>query len=60
MYQAYLATGAPASIYFIVMVLMGKIIMLNLFLAIMLGNFEQASMDIRSENEDAKIKQFEE
>ena len=40
MYKAYLAVKPSAVVYFIVLVLVGKIILLNLFLAILLGNFE--------------------
>lgn len=47
MYKAYLAVAPSAVIYFIIVVLIGKIILLNLFLAILLGNFEQESLLIR-------------
>jgi hypothetical protein len=53
MYKAYLAVKPRAVIYFIILVLVGKIILLNLFLAILLGNFEQESLLIRGQMEDA-------
>ena len=34
--------GNKSAIYFIVLVIMGTIILMNLFLAIMLGNFDKA------------------
>jgi hypothetical protein len=40
MYKAYLSVSPRASAFFIILVLLGKIILLNLFLAILLGNFE--------------------
>ena len=40
MYKAYLAVSPGAVIYFLVLVLIGRIVMLNLFLSIILGNFE--------------------
>ena len=42
MYNHMLATGYGASIFFILLVISGTIIMLNLFLAILLGNFDRA------------------
>lgn len=39
MYDSYRATGSVSVIYFISLVLFGNIIMLNLFLALLLGNF---------------------
>ena len=44
--------------YFIILVLFGNFIMLNLFLAILLGNFELASLITRSKNEDEILKEF--
>jgi hypothetical protein len=58
MYKAYLAVSPLASVYFIILVLVGKIILLNLFLAILLGNFEQESLIIRGKMEDKILKQF--
>jgi len=59
MYMAIQSSG-PASVgYFITLVLIGNFIMLNLFLAILLGNFEQASLLIRGKNEDKILKEFE-
>ena len=42
MYDCVRATGSISAVYFIALVLGGNIIMLNLFLAILLGNFEKA------------------
>lgn len=42
MYDHMRGTSDLASIYFIALVLLGNIIMLNLFLAILLGNFDRA------------------
>ena len=47
MYMAYMAVSPSSVTFFVVLVLLGKIIMLNLFLSILLGNFEQASLIIR-------------
>jgi hypothetical protein len=50
-YSHMLAYGMSASIYYIALHIMIGIIMLNLFLAIMLGNFDKA----RSYNEKKQI-----
>lgn len=42
MYNAILATGYSACFYYITLVLLGSIVMMNLFLAILLGNFDRA------------------
>ena len=42
MYNHMRATGSGACFYFILLVVTGTIIMLNLFLAILLGNFDRA------------------
>jgi len=42
MYSAIRSVGPLAAVYFIALVVGGNIIMLNLFLAILLGNFEKA------------------
>lgn len=42
MYSTIRASGPVCAAYFILVVLFGNIIMLNLFLAILLGNFEKA------------------
>lgn len=42
MYDAMRARGAIYSIYFIAVIAFGNVIMLNLFLAILLGNFDRA------------------
>ena len=43
--------GEGACIFFILLIILGNIIMLNLFLAILLGNFDKA----RSNGEKKKI-----
>ena len=40
MYLCWLAVGWPATLYFIALVIIGNFMILNLFLAILLGNFE--------------------
>lgn len=45
------AAGYPSCLYFISLVILGNIIMLNLFLAILLGNFDAA----RKNGEKKKI-----
>ena len=42
MYDCIKATGKLSTVYFISLILFGSIIMLNLFLAILLGNFDKA------------------
>ena len=49
MYKAIRSNGVQSVNFFIMLVLVGNFIMFNLFLAILLGNFEQASMIIKSE-----------
>lgn len=44
MYNCIRAVGMGATFYFIVLVLLGNIILLKLFLAILIGNFEEASI----------------
>lgn len=58
MYLGYQARQEIAVVYFMFLVLFGKIILLNLFLAILLGYFEQASQQIREEQEEKMIKEF--
>ncbi len=47
MYSCIRSVGWLSSLYFISLVIFGNIIMLNLFLAILLGNFEEASSILR-------------
>lgn len=42
MYDCMRSVSSIASVYFIGLVVTGNIIMLNLFLAILLGNFDKA------------------
>ena len=44
--------------YFFLLVLLGKFIMLNLLLSVMLGNFEMSSTIIRAKIEDKILQQF--
>ena len=44
MYLCMRSSGWYVSIYFITLIVLGNIIMLNLFLAILLGNFDEASV----------------
>lgn len=41
MYDAYRAAGSGAYVYFISLFIIGNLILLNLFLAILLKNFEE-------------------
>ena len=50
MYNCVRAVGWPASLYFVTIIIFGNIILLNLFLAILLGNFEEASIIVRESN----------
>lgn len=59
MYEAYLSFGPTSYIYFFLLVVLGKIILLNLFLSILLGNFELSSLITRSQEEDLKLRQIE-
>lgn len=59
MYLAIESTGSMSVIFFVSLVLFGNFIMLNLFLAILLGNFEISSLVIRSQYEDQILKNFE-
>jgi hypothetical protein len=44
MYDCIRAVGPVSSFYFITLILFGNIVMLNLFLAILLGNFDKARL----------------
>lgn len=44
MYDCVRANGWAAYIYFLSLLIFGNIVMLNLFLAVLLGNFDEASM----------------
>lgn len=61
MYLCMRSIGWIASIYFISLIVFGNIIMLNLFLAILLGNFDEASVLMKEkkffENEKRKEKE---
>lgn len=60
MYMAIQSDGGSLAVmYFVGLVLFGNFIMLNLFLAILLGNFEIASLIIRGKYEDKVLQNFE-
>ena len=59
MYNAIQANGSFAVAYFVGLVLIGNFIMLNLFLTVLLGNFELASLKTRGTHEDNILKKFE-
>jgi hypothetical protein len=42
MFAVMRCTSAVSSIYFVMLIIIGGIILMNLFLAIMLGNFDKA------------------
>ena len=42
MYDAMRSSGALFSVYYVIVIAFGNIVMLNLFLAILLGNFDKA------------------
>jgi voltage-dependent calcium channel L type alpha-1D len=44
MYSCIRAVGWTSTIYFVSLVIIGNIILINLFLAILIGNFEEASI----------------
>jgi hypothetical protein len=47
MFNCIMATGWFASFYFILMIVFGQMILMNLFFAILIGNFEEASLIMR-------------
>ena len=47
MHSTMRVMGPMSSFYFVTLIIIGNIIMLNLFLAILLGNFEEASQILR-------------
>ena len=49
MYDTVRATGYAAVFYYVALILMGNVILLNLFLAILLGNFDQEIDEKRKE-----------
>ena len=49
MYDCIRAGSLGSSVFFIILVLLGNIIMINLFLAILLGNFEKARIQKRKQ-----------
>lgn len=59
MYKAYLSKGPNSVIFFLILVLLGKFIMLNLLLSIMLGHFEMSSTLVRIKIEDDILSEFE-
>ncbi len=59
MYKAIQANGPFAVSFYVGLVLFGNFIMLNLFLTVLLGNFELASLITRGKHEDNILKVFE-
>ena len=56
-YDCWRARGVSISVaYFVGIVFFGNIIMMNLFLAMLLGNFEKASLINGIETEEEKLK----
>jgi len=53
MYSCWLAVGWAATLYFIALVVIGNFMILNLFLAILLGNFEGMEELVASPDDDA-------
>ena len=51
MFNCMMATAWYACFYFILLILFGQLVLMNLFLAILIGNFEEASLIVR----DAKF-----
>lgn len=47
MFNCMMATGWVASFYFILMIIFGQMVLMNLFFAILIGNFEEASLIMR-------------
>lgn len=54
MYDAWRAVGGGAVVYFILLVVLGNFIVLNLFLAILLGNFEGIDLSGKQVGPDHK------
>ena len=42
MYDSIRSSGSIAAIFYVIVIAFGNIVMLNLFLAILLGNFDKA------------------
>jgi hypothetical protein len=55
MYKAIVSSGSGSIGYFLVLKLIGDFILFNLFLAILLGNFELASLMIRGKRAEAVL-----
>jgi hypothetical protein len=48
MYEVYVNVGHLSYVYFFLLIVFGKTILLNLFLSILLGNFELSSLITRA------------
>ena len=48
MYNAIRSTGSASIIYFVTLIIFGNIILLKLFLAVLLENFEEKRQEIES------------
>ena len=56
MYECFRAVGPIAVVFFIVLVVMGNFVMLNLFLAILLAKFEEYQNEFAKNPEALEIK----
>jgi hypothetical protein len=59
MYDGMISIGGAACIYFLLLVVAGQLIILNLFLAILMEEFEKASEETRKEESSGKVKKEE-
>ncbi|KAA0147079.1 hypothetical protein FNF31_07654 [Cafeteria roenbergensis] len=60
MYDCWRAVGWPATIYFVALVVVGNFVLLNLFLAIVLGNFEGMEELVASASPNRSASEFSE
>ena len=58
MYKAIVSSGTSSITYFVLLKLTADFILFNLFLAILLGNFEQASLMIRAKRAEALLNEY--
>jgi len=57
MYDGMLATGSHAVIFFVLLVVVGQLVILNLFLAILMDNFEKCNRVARDEEKERADRQ---
>lgn len=58
MYKAIVSSGSSSITYFVLLKLTADFILFNLFLAILLGNFEQASLMIRAKRAEILLAEY--